>query len=177
MTLPLNAKKVFTGEIFNVYQWEQKMYDGSTATFERVSRPNTVQVLATQDNNILVTHEEQPDKGPFFSLCGGRVDEGEDTLAAAKRELLEEAGMVSEDWELYVQHKPTHKIEWYVYYYVAKNCKKVAEQTLDAGEKITVESVTFDEFYTLMTSDKSRDLFLKIQLLQKKDIIQKMLFK
>lgn len=34
MKLPPQAKKVFTGQIFDVYQWEQEMYDGSFETFE-----------------------------------------------------------------------------------------------------------------------------------------------
>ena len=33
MKLPEQAKKVFDGEIFDVYQWDQEMYDGSTETF------------------------------------------------------------------------------------------------------------------------------------------------
>jgi hypothetical protein len=29
---PASAKKVFEGVLYDVYQWPQKLYDGSTAT-------------------------------------------------------------------------------------------------------------------------------------------------
>src|SRR5215467_9321922 len=32
--IPEHAERVFQGKIFDVYQWPQKLYDGSTATFE-----------------------------------------------------------------------------------------------------------------------------------------------
>ena len=43
--MPEHAKKVFSGVMFDVYQWEQEMYDGSTATFEKLTRPDTAQVI------------------------------------------------------------------------------------------------------------------------------------
>lgn len=41
------------------------------------------------DGRILLTEQEQPGREPFIGACGGRIDEGEDALTAAKRELLE----------------------------------------------------------------------------------------
>ena len=103
MKIPPEAKCVFKGIIFDVYQWEQKMFDGSTATFEMLKRPNTLQVIAADENYIYLGQEEQPGKGPFFSLFGGRQEPGEDPLAGAKRELLEESGLAADDWELLKQ--------------------------------------------------------------------------
>ena len=50
--LPKNARRVFKGEIFEVWQWPQKMYDGSTETFEMLKRPDTTQVIATVGDKI-----------------------------------------------------------------------------------------------------------------------------
>ena len=36
--IPPEAKCVFRGKIFDVYQWPQRLYDGSTATFEMLRR-------------------------------------------------------------------------------------------------------------------------------------------
>lgn len=38
--IPENAKLVFKGKIFDTYQWEQEMYDGSRVTFEKIKRPD-----------------------------------------------------------------------------------------------------------------------------------------
>lgn len=44
--LPKEAKKVFSGVISEVYQWPQKLFDGTTATFEMIKRPDTVKIVA-----------------------------------------------------------------------------------------------------------------------------------
>src|SRR3989339_424548 len=146
MKIPKQAKKVFTGEIFDIYQWPQKMFDGSTATFEMIKRPDTVQIIATQDDKIFFTKEFQPNQKRDYGLIGGRVDKGEKPLAAAKRELLEESGMVSKKWTLLKTYQPVHKMDWTIYYYIAQDCKIVAKQNLDAGEKITIHKNSFEQF-------------------------------
>lgn len=145
--LPENAKKVFEGVMFDVYQWQQEMYDGTKSTFEKLKRPDTVIVFPILENGkILLTKQEQPGKEPFIGAAGGRVDFGEDILEAAKRELLEETGYVAENFILWKSLQPISKIEWAVYVFVAKKLKKVSDVTPDAGEKIEVIEVKFDEF-------------------------------
>jgi ADP-ribose pyrophosphatase YjhB (NUDIX family) len=146
MKIPKNAKKVFTGEIFDIYQWPQKLFNGSTATFEMIKRPDTVQIIATEGNKIITVKEIQPNQKREIGLLGGRVDKGEKPLEAAKRELMEEAGMVAKQWQLLKIYRPIHKMEWDIYYYIARDCQKVAKQNLDGGEKITLIKKTFDQF-------------------------------
>ncbi len=151
--LPDDAALVFKGELFDVYQWQQLMFDGTTVTFEKLKRPDTVVVFAVlDDGRIVLTKQEQPGKKPFIGAAGGRVDEGEDILTAAKRELLEETGYEADDWTLWHAEQPISKIEWAVYVFIAKKVHKVADMHLDAGEKIELMPVTFDELVELGTS-------------------------
>ncbi|MBP9695364.1 MAG: NUDIX hydrolase [Candidatus Magasanikbacteria bacterium] len=145
--LPENAQKVFEGVMFDVYQWEQEMFDGTTQTFEKLKRPDTVTVFAVlDDGKIILTKQEQPGKKPFIGAAGGRVDQGEDILNAAKRELLEETGYEAGEFILWKALQPIGKIEWAVYVFVARKLKKTSELSLDVGEKIEVVAVDFDEF-------------------------------
>ena len=48
-------------------------------------------------------------------------------------------------------------MEWTVYIYVARNSAKKAEQNLDAGEKIKIVPIGFDEFLKITDSEKFRD--------------------
>lgn len=169
MKLPPQAKKVFTGQIFDVYQWEQEMYDGSYATFEMLKRTGTVDTIAVQGDKIFLAHQSQPTKPNFYSLFGGRVDKNEEYLDTAKRELLEEGGFQSDSWELYKTYQPLHRIDWDVSIFIAKNCKKVSEQKLDVGEKIEIIECTFDEFIEIVLEPKFLGSELVMDILRMKN--------
>ncbi|MEK7571963.1 MAG: NUDIX domain-containing protein [Patescibacteria group bacterium] len=154
MRVPEEAKKVFAGKIFDVYHWEQEMFDGSHETFEMLKRPNTIEIIAAQGDKILLSKQSQPNHHNYYSLFGGRGEPDEAPETTAKRELLEESGLQSNDWELLKVFEPYHKIDWQIFLYVARNCKKVAEQQLDAGEKIETIEMSFEEFVELVISEK-----------------------
>ncbi len=182
--IPSSAKCVFKGKIFEVWQWEQKMYDGSVEIFERIKRPNTGQVIAVVSDKILVQTEEQPDQQqPFPSIPGGRCNENENPLDAAKRELLEETGYVSKDWVLWKEVDPVSKIEWTISTYIARNCTFEKAPNIDAGEKINTRLVDFEEFMEIATEDPlfwSPEIVLDLLRLclepKKKEEFRKLLF-
>ena len=153
MKLPPTAKKVFQGKIFSVFQWEQELYDGTTATFEALDRPGTIQIIPTVDDQILLSYEEQPTRPLSYTFLGGRQEPDEDPLETAKRELLEETGYESHDWELLKTYNSEGKIQWTTYLYAARNCKKVAEPHLDGGEKIEVKRVGWDKFLEIVSAE------------------------
>ncbi len=118
--LPPHAKRVFKGEIFDVYQWEQPLFDGTAALFEKLKRDDVVTVIPIlPDGQILVADEEQPGHAPFLSLIGGRVEPGETPEAAAVRELSEEAGIEAEQLDL-----------WYATQLSAKRSTPAARPTI-----------------------------------------------
>lgn len=149
MSIPANAKRVFKGIIFDVWQWEQEMFDGSKAIFEKITRPPTIEVIATVGNKILIEEQDQPDRKNNINLVSGRPEPGEQPLDAAKRELLEETGYVSDDWTLFMKHGGKGKVVHEVFYFIARNCKKVQEAVLDAGEKIETKLINFDDLIKL----------------------------
>lgn len=167
--IPENAKKVFEGVIFDVYQWEQEMFDGSKAVFEKLKRPDTVIVLPVlPDGKIMLVEEEQPGKQLFLGAPGGRVEKDEDPVTAAKRELLEEAGYEAEEFILWKAEQPVGKIDWVVYNFIAKGVKKVSGPNPDPGEKITPKMVTFEEFVELGSSEKFTEKGITSELLRAK---------
>lgn len=157
--LPENAKCVFKGEIFDVYQWPQQMFDGTTETFEMLKRADTIKVIAIKDDKIVVLHEQQPDSPSFIDIPGGRHDHDDETeLQAAQRELLEETGMKFKTWKLLSVTQPHTKIDWFVYIFLATDFESQTEQKLDAGEKIEVQLYDFEKLITLLKNPKNRYL-------------------
>ncbi|SRR5581483_5763994 len=137
--IPDNAERVFQGKIYDVYQWPQPLFDGSIATFEMLKRPDTVVAIGIVDDKIVVLEDEQPHRGARTSFPGGRVDVGEDTLTAAKREMDEEAGYSFANWKLLDVQQPEVKIEWFVYVYIAWGVTMSGRPHWDAGEKISIQ--------------------------------------
>lgn len=155
--LPENAKLVFQGKMFDVYQWDQKMFNGSVEIFERLKRPDTVCVIATVGDKIIIQEQTQPDRDPFISLPSGRNDQGEEDMAAAKRELLEETGYSSDDFIFWKEFSPVTKIIWKVKYFIARDCQKIQEPKLDSGERIKNKFISFEDFLMLSENKDFRD--------------------
>ena len=145
------------------------MFDGTTETFEKLKRPDTVVVYPVlPDGRIILTDQEQPGKKPFLGATGGRVDEGEEILEAAKRELLEESGYKAEKFILWDAQQPVGKIDWAIYTFIAKGLTKVAGPDLDPGERITLKPVTFDEFLEMGANERFWEKAIAIRLLEAK---------
>lgn len=151
--IPPEAQCVFKGVLFDVYQWEQKMFDGTTATFERVRRPDTVGVFPVlPDGRIVIVKEEQPGAGTSVSVVGGRVEAGEEPDVAALRELREESGYSAKSLVLWDAQQPVAKLDWAVYTFIAKGVRVAGEQMLDAGEKVELLTVSLDELIELVAA-------------------------
>jgi 8-oxo-dGTP pyrophosphatase MutT (NUDIX family) len=144
---PKNAKLVYKGRVFSVYQWKQRLFDGRYVTYEAVWRPATVNIIATVGKKVLMTRERQPGiSGWYLGIPGGRADYGETPLQGAKRELLEETGCVSDDWELLSTDRAWPVARWAVCWYLARNCRKVAEQSTHPSEIVEVFSADLGQF-------------------------------
>lgn len=70
----------------------------------------------------------------------------ENALSAAKRELREETGYESDEWS-YLLAVPSHATiaDDYAYLFVARNCRRVSEQSLDETEFLNVQKHTAQE--------------------------------
>lgn len=155
--IPAQATLVFKGQIFDVYQWQQELFDGSNATFEMLKRPDTLKVIAIKDDKIVLLDEQQPGHDSFYDFPGGRHDyENESELEAAKREVLEETGMSFANWKLVKINQPHSKIDWLVYIFVASDFIDQQKPKLDAGEKIETKLVDLNELKSLLNSPKAR---------------------
>ncbi|MCX6807295.1 MAG: NUDIX hydrolase [Patescibacteria group bacterium] len=167
--LPANANRVFKGVIFDVWQWQQKMFDGSSQVFEAIARNWSCRTIAVLNDKILILEEEQPGTGEFYGTPGGRIDDFENPLQAAQREFLEETGYEASDWELFIEcdDRAARKIKWRSFVFIARGLKKTADSDLDqGGEKIKIKFINFDEFVNLAQNPIFRDIEIKSELIK-----------
>lgn len=153
--IPDEAKRVFQGVIYDVYHWQQQLFDGTSATFEMIKRHDTVAAMCIVDDKLLVLTDEQPHRGIKMTFPGGRVNDNEEISDAVRREVQEETGYSFKNYRLLKVRQPHTKIEWFVYTYIAWDVEDKNEPHLDGGEKIRVELKPFDEVKQLVIEDKA----------------------
>lgn len=148
--LPKQSKCVFKGVLFDMYHWKQAMYDGSEQTFEMLKRPDTVVIIpTTKDEKILIIGDSQPHREEVLSFPGGRMD-FDDPYRESIRELEEETGYTTDNLSLWKTIRPSHKMDYLVYYFIAHNCHKKHRPRPDyAGEKIQLNFVSFNKLLKL----------------------------
>jgi ADP-ribose pyrophosphatase len=92
---PDSSRIVYDGKLVNVVveQWGQHER-------EIVEHPGAVAIVAVDASNriVLVRQLREPARKELLELPAGTVDEGEEPLATAQRELAEETGLRGGEW-------------------------------------------------------------------------------
>lgn len=165
--IPPHATKVFQGHRYSVWQWEQELFDGSSGTWEALKRTNTAHTVGVlPDGRILLNEDTQPGRSAVLTPPGGQIDAGEAPEAAAKREFLEETGYEIGTLVPWHYYRASTNTEWFIYAYVGRDLKKVGEPHLEAGERTTARTFSFEEFLELGRTPTLRDRILRTILLE-----------
>ena len=129
--------------------------------------PTWVNVIAiTEEGKFLMVEQYRHGlQGVFTELVAGVVEQGEEPIEAAKRELLEETGYSGGKWELLtvLSQNPTSTNNL-TYCFVATGVKKVAGQSLDETEDVEVKQMTEEEVRQMLASDKMKQSLMAAPL-------------
>ena len=111
------------------------------------------------NREYIVTRPEQDENGASWNIQIGydpqKPDLAETALDAARRELQEETGYISDDWEhLITIPSNATMADNYAYVYRAKNCVKVGDQDLDPLEFLGVQLLEEKEVEDLIHSGR-----------------------
>ncbi len=123
--------------------------------WEFVQRTNAASVVcivaAADDGRVILVEQFRPPVGANViewpaGLVGDRPTAGESTLQAAQRELLEETGFVSDQWtRLFVAASSAGLTDECIQFFLARNCRRIADGGGDASENITVHTIARGE--------------------------------
>jgi ADP-ribose pyrophosphatase len=149
LEIPPDARRVFRGAVYDVYQWSVVDAHGRSVTHEALRRPDVAVAIAVQDDTILLAREQQSGLGTFWTHFGGFIEPGEQPIAAAARELAEEAGMTAAEWTLLSRYDHPGRVVSATYIYLARDLT-LGPQALQGDERIEVVSVSWAEWLDLI---------------------------
>jgi ADP-ribose pyrophosphatase len=112
----LSSKVAYRGPVFQITSDQVKEPSGATVRRDVVRHSGSVVIMAVENSSLLArgkqkqTRKEEPRvllarqyrytaNDFIWELPAGRIDEGEDELPAAKRELIEETGFTADRWK------------------------------------------------------------------------------
>jgi ADP-ribose pyrophosphatase len=96
-----HSEHAYHGVFFDVTRDQVSCPDGHQGVREYIDHPGAVMIIAlTADGHILLERQyRHPLKRCFIEMPAGKLERGEDPLACAQRELLEETGYRAQRWQ------------------------------------------------------------------------------
>ena len=143
----LSSKTVYRGNLLHVLEDQVRLPDGKTAQREYIRYPGAVMMVPFLDPQTVVLERQfrYPIGRHFYEIPAGKIDRGEDPLAAARRELREECGYEAGEWlRLATVHPCIGYSDEAIELYLARNLTQVGHAR-DDEEFLEVVSVGFAE--------------------------------
>ena len=97
----LGGTTVYGGSFIDLEVARFRYPDGAEVERAIVRHPGAVGIVCHDDEHLILVRQPREAVGDpdVLELPAGKLEEGEDVLATAKRELAEEVGLAAEHWE------------------------------------------------------------------------------
>jgi ADP-ribose pyrophosphatase len=160
----ISSKLAYKGKVFSVFTDKVEEPGGNINVRDVIRHDGSVVILAVDesknpnDPDIIFGRQYRHAAGQFLlELPAGRVEPKEATLAAAKRELIEETGYRAKRWTLLTKYfaSPGFLGEW-MQIYLARDIREGAS-TPEPDENIEVLRLPLSEALALVAANKIHD--------------------
>ncbi|MCS7098314.1 MAG: NUDIX hydrolase [Candidatus Methanomethyliaceae archaeon] len=165
---------VFSGKLIKVRIDEVKLPSGKIAKREIVVHRGGVAIVGFDENKVLLIRQYRHAAGKIlWEIPAGTLEEGEDPLECAKRELLEETGYTASNFkkisQFYVAVGYCTEI---IHLFIANGLKKISASPKE-DEQIEVYMIPMDELVKMIYDGKIEDAKTIIGILLLKDMMEK----
>jgi 8-oxo-dGTP pyrophosphatase MutT (NUDIX family) len=157
----LSQKSIYTHKFCAIYEREfQHPIDNRKGNFLVIDICDSVQIIAeTAANEIILVEQFRFGCGELsLEMPAGRLDEGENVIAGAERELLEETGYAGQNAKIIAELRPNPAFQMNKTYAVhIGECEKISQTNFDELEELATIIVTKNELINLVKCDKIKN--------------------
>ncbi|QKR00379.1 NUDIX hydrolase [Metallosphaera tengchongensis] len=150
--------KVFSGKKFEVHVDKVGLPNGKERELEYVKHRGSAVIIPILEDKLILIRQYRPVIGKWiYELPAGSVEEEEDPLSTAKRELVEETGYEAEDLREILRFYPSPGITTeLMHLYLAHGLKYVGAKP-EEYEVIQVIPLKFTEVKNLLDKGEIED--------------------
>lgn len=153
----LNSQTVYQGKILKLNVDKVLLCDGTQSFREYVRHSGGAAVLLIQNGKVLLVKQFRYAYGKeIYEIPAGKLEEGENPIIAAARELREETGYKAElEYFLNIYPSPGYTDE-IIHVYFAKN-PEFEEVKRDEGEFLDFEFIDIEKVYKMIDNGEICD--------------------
>jgi ADP-ribose pyrophosphatase len=158
----ISSKVVYQGKVFEVTSDKVREPNGITATRDVIRHSGSVVILAVDETGrephvLLERQYRYAARSYLWELPAGRIDPGENALAGAKRELIEETGYRAKKWKRALSfYASPGFLDETMNIYLARELT-LGEAEPEADESIECHMVPLSEAIDMIFSGKIHD--------------------
>lgn len=165
----VSSEEIFDGQVVHLFKDTVELPNGKPATREVIRHVGAVAIVPmTEDGKVVVERQfRYPLHEVITEIPAGKLDsKSEDRLAAAKRELEEETGLLADEWICIGDYCPAAAYcDEIITMYLAKGLQK-GTRNLDEDEFLNIMEVSLEELVEDIMQGKIADGKTQVAILK-----------
>lgn len=153
----INEELLYSGKFLSILKEIYKLPNNKTVEKEKIIKnngKNSVIIIAITDNKYIITFQNRLKDKMIAEFPSGYIEDNEDILTAAKRELIEETGYTSNDLFIVDQAYTSIGIDNSISHIVlANNCVKTNDVNNNGAEFLVYDLFSKEELEYLINNN------------------------
>lgn len=154
----VESKLIYKGRAFSLFS-DKITYNNRTMTKDVVNYPDAVAVIPIIDKNkfVLIKQFRYPVKDELIEVPAGKLEEGEDVIEGARRELEEETGYRAGKLKKIYEYYPAVGYSSEKIHIVLATNLTLHQKNLDEDEFTEVVILDYDEIMKMIRENQIKD--------------------